>query len=81
MFLRAEGFFCRLEVLRGDLGINKLHFFFLNMIFPAVKFANLGHQIHGSGLGAGPQSGSTTLEITEDKKFFKIKITGAVIVR
>jgi hypothetical protein len=81
--LRAEGFFCSLDVLRGGLGINKLHFFISKYDFFQlyVKLANLGHQIHGSGLGTGPQSESTTLEITEDKIFLKLKITGAVIVR
>ncbi len=55
--LRAEGFFCSLDVLYGDLGISKLHFWSKKIknknTFLAVFFSStfeFGHQNLESGL-------------------------------
>jgi hypothetical protein len=52
--LRAEGFFCYLDVLCGGLGIGKLYLVFYpkNNFFSAVIFSSsiFGHSSPGSGL-------------------------------
>jgi hypothetical protein len=51
--LRAEGFFCSLDVISGGLGIGKLQFLITKLsAFSTVNFfSNFGHQNPGSGLG------------------------------
>jgi hypothetical protein len=54
--LRADGFFCSLNVFYGSLGISKLQFFIKkisNFFFSAVNFlSNFGHKNPGSGSGS-----------------------------
>jgi hypothetical protein len=65
--LRAEGFFCSLDVLFGGIGIGKLHFLskkYFYKIFRCKFLSIFGHQNAGSGSGSGSginEYGSETL--------------------
>jgi hypothetical protein len=54
LFLRAEGFFCNLDVLYGGLGKEKLKFFIpKNLIFSSYNFLFFCQQNPRSGFGFG----------------------------
>ncbi len=56
-FLRAEGFFCNLDVLYGGLGIGKLEFLIqknLMFFFNCKFFSIFGHHNPGYGLDPDP---------------------------
>jgi hypothetical protein len=63
--LRAEGFFCSLDVLCGGLGINKSQFLIKqdNFFLSTVNILRLQNPWSGSGFNWNAGSGSTTLAV------------------